>query len=1027
MPINPVHIAVTHDGKVLVVAGSGWYAKETNYRAAVWDPVAGTIVTQPLAWDMFCNGMSVLPDGRVFINGGNLQYDPFYGEPRSAVFDPVTSTFTDIENMAHGRWYPTVTTLGDGRVMTFSGQKETGGTNATVEIYTMGAGWSPEYPAGWTPPLYPRMHLNRDGRVFYAGPGRGSRFFNPTTKTWTASVATTNHASSRSYGTSVLLPLWPSDGYRSRVMIFGGGAPATATTEIIDLSAATPAWQYGPPMSQPRIQMNATILPNGRVLAMGGSANNEDENTKSLNADLYDPATNTFSSAGMNAYSRLYHSGSLLLPDATVALVGGNPKRGAYQDHIEIYSPAYLFNTDGTPATRPTITGVTPGAFGYGQTFQVQTSAASSIASVVLVRPGAQTHSIDMEQRLVGLNFTAGDGVLNVTAPPHGNIAPPGYYMLFVLDAAGVPSVASFVRIAGSISNQAPTATINSPATDVTVDPGGVVAFSGSGNDPDGTISAYAWTFPGGSPASASVATPGDVVYSTPGTYTASLTVTDNGGLSSPSPATRTITVADFSLSATPTSQTVVPGEGTTYTATVTPLSGFTGTVAFSVTGLPSGATASFSPESVATSGSTTLTIATTPATPAGSHALTIRGTSGPSTSTVDVTLVVNGSNQAPTATITSPATNVTVNPGGSVSFSGSGSDPDGTISAYAWTFPGGSPASASVAAPGNVVYSTPGVRTASLTVTDNGGLSSASPATRTITVADFSLSRTPTSRTVVQGGATTYTATVTPLNGFTGTVAFNVTGLPSGATASFSPESVATSGSTTLTVATTTATPPGTYTLGIRGTSGPRLRTVNVTLIVVDASNQAPTANITSPATNVTVNPGGAVAFSGSGTDPDGTISAYAWTFVGGTPASASVAAPGNVVYSTPGVRTASLSVTDNGGLSSASPATRTITVADFSLSRTPGSRTVVQGGAATYTATVTPLSGFTGTVAFSVTGLPSGATASFSPESVATSGSTTLTVATTTATPPGTYALGIRGTSGPRSRTANVTLIVQ
>ena len=187
------------------------------------------------------------------------------------MFDPATGLFTDVQNMAHGRWYPTVTTLGDGRVMTFSGLTETGGTNTAVEIYTVGSGWSPEYPAGWTPPLYPRMHLSTDGRVFYAGSGRGSRFFNPSTNTWSAVVATTNYTSSRSYGTSVLLPLTPANGYRPRVMIFGGGSPSTATTEIIDLSAPTPAWQFGPSMSQERIQMSATILPNGKVLAVGGS------------------------------------------------------------------------------------------------------------------------------------------------------------------------------------------------------------------------------------------------------------------------------------------------------------------------------------------------------------------------------------------------------------------------------------------------------------------------------------------------------------------------------------------------------------------------------------------------------------------------------------------------------------------------------------------------------------------------------------------------------------------------------------
>jgi galactose oxidase-like protein/PKD domain-containing protein len=642
-PINPIHVALMNNGDVLIVAGSGNVAAETNFQAAVWDSGSQTFLTRALAWDMFCNGMVVLHDGRVLVNGGNLQYDPFHGEPRNAVFDPATGLFTNVQNMAHGRWYPTVTTLGDGRVMTFSGLSETGGTNTAVEIYTVGSGWSPEYLAGWTPPLYPRMHLSTDGRVFFAGPGSGprSRFFSPSTNTWSPELASTNYTGTRSYGTSVLLPLTPANGYRPRVMILGGGSPATATTEIIDLSAPTPAWQYGPSMSQPRIQMSATILPNGKVLALGGSVNNEDANTKSLNADLYNPATNTFSPASTNAYARLYHSATLLLPDATVLLVGGNPQRGNYEKRFENYSPAYLFNSDGTPAIRPTITGVPPGTVGYGATFQVQTPDAPRIASVVLVRPGAATHAFDMEQRLVGVSYTVGSGVLNVTAPPNGNIAPPGYYMLFVLDSAGVPSVARFVRLS-SLANQAPVATITSPATNVTRNPGGAVSFAGTGSDPDGTISAYAWTFPGGSPGSSSVASPGNVTYATPGTYVATLRVTDNRGLVSPA-ATRTITIADFSLSATPSSQTILPGGSTSYTATVTPGTGFTGTVAFSVTGLPSGATATFNPVSVTTSGSTTMSVSTSAATPPGSYPLTIRGTSGPRIRTVNVTLVVNG------------------------------------------------------------------------------------------------------------------------------------------------------------------------------------------------------------------------------------------------------------------------------------------------------------------------------------------------------------------------------------------------
>jgi chitodextrinase len=548
MPINPIHVALMRNGKVLIVSGSGNVANNSNFQAGLFDPQTGTVTTQAISWDMFCNGMVVLPDGRVFVNGGTLQYDPFHGELRSSIYDPATGTFTDVQNMAHGRWYPTVTVLGDGTVMTFSGLTETGGTNTAVEIYTVGSGWSQQYGAGWTPPLYPRMHLLPDGTVFYSGSGTGSRKFNPGTKTWTGVIATTNYSGTRTYGTSVLLPLTPASNYRPRVMIFGGGSPATATTEIIDLSAPTPAWQFGPPMSQARIEMSATILPNGKVLAMGGSVNDEDTSTASLNADLYDPVANTFSSAGQNAYARLYHSVALLLPDATVWFAGGNPARGSYEQHMEIYSPPYLFNASGGPATRPTITSV-PAAVGYGAAFQIQTPDAASISSIALVRPGSPTHAFDQEQRLVNLTFTTGSGVLNATAPPNGNIAPPGYYMLFILNSSGVPSVAKFVQLSSNPTNQPPTATITSPASNVTITAGQAVSFSGSGSDPDGTISAYSWTFPGGSPSTSTLANPGNVIYSTAGTYVASLTVTDNGGLTS-QPATRTVTVQSGSGSA---------------------------------------------------------------------------------------------------------------------------------------------------------------------------------------------------------------------------------------------------------------------------------------------------------------------------------------------------------------------------------------------------------------------------------------------------------------------------------------------
>jgi hypothetical protein len=257
----------------------------------------------------------------------------------------------------------------------------------------------------------------------------------------------------RQYGSSVLLPLSPANNYDPQIMILGGGNPATNTTEIIDMGAATPAWVYGPNMSQARIEMNAIILPTGTVLALGGSVNNEDATTASYNADLYNPATNTFSSAGANAFARLYHSVALLLPNGTVWVAGGNPTEGNYEPHMEVYQPAYLFNSNGTLATQPTITSA-PSSASYGSTFSVATPQPANISSVVLIRNGTVTHAFGMDQREVALSFTVSNGSLTVTAPPNGNVAPPGFYMLFLVNSSGVPSVATFIQITSSSSGE---------------------------------------------------------------------------------------------------------------------------------------------------------------------------------------------------------------------------------------------------------------------------------------------------------------------------------------------------------------------------------------------------------------------------------------------------------------------------------------------------------------------------------------------------------------------------------------------
>jgi len=458
MPINPIHASLLHTGKVLLVAGSGndpnnAFPINTNpdYEAAVWDPTAGKITSQRVNWDMFCNGMSLMQDGRVLINGGTASYGslavvggasdlPFTGLPNSAIFDPSTESFSVADgpnsgNTAHGRWYPTVTELGDGRMMTTSGLDENGNLNNTSEIYTPGQGWGAEIPGNPTGlsasgftfgfPLYPRMHLLPSGQVFYSGPSSATLVFDPSKQTW-AFLAWTIYGgpvAERTYGSSVLLPLTPANNYDPKVMILGGDNPATNTTEIIDLGQASPAWQQGPAMGEARVEMEATLLPNGKVLVSAGSAADEDPGTASLKAELYDPLTNTFSSAGANTLPRLYHNVQLLLPDGTVFLAGGNPHQGVYEKHIELYKPAYLFNSDGSPATRPVILGA-PSSLAYGSSFSIQTTS-MDIASIVLMKAGSVTHSFDMDQRFVGLTFTPASGGYSATVPNNSNLRPP--------------------------------------------------------------------------------------------------------------------------------------------------------------------------------------------------------------------------------------------------------------------------------------------------------------------------------------------------------------------------------------------------------------------------------------------------------------------------------------------------------------------------------------------------------------------------------------------------------------------------
>jgi hypothetical protein len=303
------------------------------------------------------------------------------------------------------------------------------------------------------------------------------------------------------------------------------------------------------------------------------------------------------------------------------------------------------------------------------------------------------------------------------------------------------------------------------------------------------------------------------------------------------------VATPDYSIAATPASQSVLQGGGTSYTATVTPSNGFTGTVSFSVAGLPSGATAAFNPTSVTTSGSTTMSVTTAAATPSGSYPLTITGTSGSLSHSTNVTLVVNSAGDFSVAA--SPASQtVTAGAGTTYSVSEAGSGGfNGTVNFSVSGLPTGASASfnpTSVVGSGsstltvNTTTST-AAGTYTLTVTGaSGSLSHSTTVTLVVNPApnpDFTITASPTSRTVGTPGTTTYTVTIAKVNGFNGVVSLSVTGLPSRTTGSFSPTSVTGSGTSTLTISTRSRTAIGSFVLTIKGTSGTLSHSTTVSL----------------------------------------------------------------------------------------------------------------------------------------------------------------------------------------------------
>ena len=433
LPFFPVHTHVLPTGKVMIWPGdiSGEPPGVSGNDPRLWDPATAAVSPlTPPGYDVFCSGHAFLADGRLFVAGGHIQND--VGLPSATTYDPINNAWTQTPNMNAGRWYPTVTTLANGDMLVVSGRIDnTVGENLLPGVFQAGSStWRHLTNAQISLDLYPRMHLAPNGRVFNSAPSTVTRYLDTSgTGVWTVVANRSNIY--RDYGSSVMY----DDG---KVLVMGGSDPPTNTAEVIDLNAPKPAWRSVASMAFVRRQLNATLLPDGKVLVTGGTSgpgfNNTD--TPVFAAEIWDPATENWTTMASAQIPRLYHSAVVLLPDGRLLSTGGNG-----YPQTEVYEPPYLFK-----GSRPTINSA-PASISYGQTFFVETPDVASITQVTWIRLSSTTHAFNMNQWINRLSFSQVAGGLNVVAPSNANLVPPGHYMLFILNGNGVPSVAKIIQV----------------------------------------------------------------------------------------------------------------------------------------------------------------------------------------------------------------------------------------------------------------------------------------------------------------------------------------------------------------------------------------------------------------------------------------------------------------------------------------------------------------------------------------------------------------------------------------------------
>ncbi|WIM95732.1 DUF1929 domain-containing protein [Actinoplanes oblitus] len=458
-PVVPVFQAMLPNGKVLIWDSVGDNAAESYpdhsfTRAMVWNPADDTYKRVDVQGsNIFCAGFAHLANGNILVAGGNAS-NKLDGTVHTHVFDWRTETWTQGNDMAGARWYPAVAETANGEEVII------GGGPTTAEVYQAnGALRSLTGFTKYSARIYPFLGSRPDAQLGLFGP-YATGYTIATAGNGVITATSTRDAVAREYGSFATYDV-------GKTLVVGGGnvteggtanVPTKTAVTLNSTTGLSPVVTTTASLPTGRRQLNATLLADGSVLATGGMATSAPSTLVDLNhattaAELWNPATGQWTELAGASRIRQYHSTAILLPDGRVMTGGGGicaicMTTGYLEKNVEYFTPPYLFKTDGSGdlAARPVI-GTAPTGVAINTNFTITSAQASSITKVALVGLGDVTHSIDQGQRYIPLKFSVAGTTLTVTGPPNGGVAPPGYYMLFVL-ANGVPSVARMVQVA---------------------------------------------------------------------------------------------------------------------------------------------------------------------------------------------------------------------------------------------------------------------------------------------------------------------------------------------------------------------------------------------------------------------------------------------------------------------------------------------------------------------------------------------------------------------------------------------------